>query len=260
MKPIAMFVVSWWMLPVAPAQTAPAAEKGNPPGAQAAPAVQPEALTHLKAADAAVKKLKLVRYDAVLVRKGAAESRGPSGEGTVVAERTGKDKEQKYRIEFRGRRAGGDEQLEFTVGSDGRTYFLVRPNTKTVHVDEDPAVVGREGRAAQGLMLRELVLEKPFDDELAGQRVELRGTTKVGDVECVEVYVKYAGDFGEALWAIGGTDGLPRRLTRYFKTPDGEPGSIELTIANLTLDPKFAADPFKPQIPEGYTRTDEFAP
>lgn len=266
MRTIAMFVVSWALLPVAVAQTTAAGAKGqSDPKDQAgrsekSPAVQPEALDELKAADAAVKKLKLIRYDAALTRKGAAENRGPSGEGTVVTERTGKDKEQKYRIEFRGARAGGAEKMEFTVGCDGRTYFLVNPKTRMVHVDEDPVVVGREGRSAQGLILRELVLEKPFDDELAGPQVERRGTAKVGDVECVEIYVKYAGDAGEALWALGKKDHLPRRLTRYFKTPEGELGSIELTITNLTLDPKFTVDPFKPQIPEGYTKTDEFAP
>lgn len=260
MKPIAMFVVLCWLLPVALAQTTAPAEKDKAGDKGKAPAVQPEALDQLKAADAAVKKLKLIRYDAAVVRKGAAESRGPSGEGTVVAERTGKDKEQKFRIEFRGKRPGSDEKVELTVGCDGRTYFLVNPKTKTVHVDEDPVVLGREGRAAQSLALRELTLDKPFDDELASPQIELRGTTKVGDVECVEIYVKYAGDFGEALWAIGKKDSLPRRMTRYFKSPDGELGSIELTLTNLTLDPKFAADPFKPQIPEGFTKTDEFAP
>jgi hypothetical protein len=42
--------------------------------------------------------------------------------------------------------------------------------------------------------------------------------------------------------------------------PDGSQGVLEKTVTKLQVDPSLGADAFAVRVPEGFTKTDEFAP
>jgi hypothetical protein len=55
---------------------------------------------------------------------------------------------------------------EITVGSDGKTYFLIDLKEKKVYEDIDPMVVGTAGRSVGLLTMAEYVHPEPFSDEI----------------------------------------------------------------------------------------------
>ena len=149
---------------------------------------------------------------------------------------------------------------EITVGSDGKTYFLIDAKAKKVYEDIDPAVVGTAGRSVGLLTMPEYVHPEPFSDEIKGAKQELKGSTKVGDEDCYEVHVTYTEGGQEATWFFSKKDFLPRRVDRFRQMPTGEKGSSQLIVTKLTVDPKLDKDPFKLIVPEGFTKIDDFAP
>ena len=80
------------------------------------------------------------------------------------------------------------------------------------------------------------------------------------DASCWQIQVVYRPNL-EAVWFFSKKDYLPRRVERINTNPSGERGAApQLTVAELKLDPKFKDDPYKLVVPEGYEKTDEFAP
>lgn len=214
----------------------------------------------LKKADEASKAAEFVQYTAMAQGTGAAESRVGKASGTVILKGRKNDAPVQYRFEAKVQRPGSSDENEITVGSDGKTYFLIDAKAKKVYEDIDPAVVGTTGRAVGGLVMGEYGSAKPFSDEIEGKKQELKGTTKVGDEDCYEIHVVYTQESAEATWFFSKKDFLPRRVDRFFQMPTGEKGSTQLVVTKLTVDPKLDKDPFKLVVPEGFTKVDDFAP
>jgi hypothetical protein len=214
----------------------------------------------LKKADAACKALDFVQYTATVQGSGAAESFVGKSSGTVVLKGRTNSGAAQYRYEAKLERAGSSDINDITVGSDGKTYFLIDAKAKKVYEDIDPAVVGTAGRAVRGLTMGEYLHPKPYSDEINGKKQELKGTTKVGDEDCYEVHVQYGREGLEATWFFSKKDFLPRRVDRRFQVPTGEKGGTQLIVTKLTVDPKLDKDPFKLVVPEGFTKIDDFAP
>lgn len=215
----------------------------------------------LKKADAACKAVEFIQYTASVQGSGAAESRVGKSSGTVTLKgrKSGGGPEQ-GRYEAKLQLPGSSDESEVTVGSDGKTYFLIDFKAKKVYEDIDPAVVGTAGRAVRALAMGEYFHPEPYSDEIKGKKQELKGTTKVGDEDCYEVNVEYEQANVEATWFFSKKDFLPRRVDRRFQTPTGEKGGAQLIVTKLTLDPKLDKDPFKLVVPEGFTKIDDFAP
>jgi outer membrane lipoprotein-sorting protein len=55
-------------------------------------------------------------------------------------------------------------------------------------------------------------------------------------------------------------DFLPRRVERTFPTQGGEMGGRQTTLSDLVVNPALEKDAFKLKLPEGFTKTDDFAP
>ncbi len=214
----------------------------------------------LKKADAACKALNSVQYTATVQGSGAAESRMGKSTGTVVLKGRTSSGAAQYRYEAKLEEPGSSDVNDITVGSDGKTYFLIDAKAKKVYEDIDPAVVGTAGRRARGLNMGEYLHPEPFSDEINGKKQDLKGTTKVGDEDCYEVNVEYSQAGLEATWFFSKKDFLPRRVDRRFQAPTGEKGGTQLTVTKLTVDPKLDKDPFKLVVPEGFTKIDDFAP
>ena len=53
---------------------------------------------------------------------------------------------------------------------------------------------------------------------------------------------------------------LPRQRIDLYTLPDNTTGTVTKTVTNLVVDPKFDEKSFTLKLPEGYTKTDDFAP
>lgn len=223
------------------------------------PIKQPEALEILRKADAATKALKFVKYTATFKGTGAAASRAPQVEGSAVLAGESRSGLDKFFFQVKATRPGSSDVREFTAGSDGDVSFLIDPRAKKAYEDIDPAVLGSDGRLAQSLAMREFTHPTPFSDEINGESAILKGTTKIGDEECYEIHIKYAAA-QRAKWFFSKRDYLPRAVERIFPSQDGAARGTLLTLTNLVTNPKFDKDPFKLVLPEGFEKTDDFAP
>jgi outer membrane lipoprotein-sorting protein len=164
-----------------------------------------------------------------------------------------------YRYEAKLKLPGSTDENDITMGSDGKTYFLIDAKAKKVYEDIDPAVVGAAARV-RALNMGEYLHPEPFSDEINGKKQELKGTTKVGDEDCYEVHVEYSQAGLEATWFFSKKDFLPWRVDRFRQMPTGEKGETQLIVTKLAVDPKLDKDFFKLVVPEGFTKIDDFAP
>ena len=69
----------------------------------------------------------------------------------------------------------------------------------------------------------------------------------------------YARGDQESVWFVSTKDYLPRRRDSIF-IRDGERQGTQIVLTSLEVDPKFTKSPFKLELPEGFTKTDDFAP
>jgi len=217
----------------------------------------------LKRADAAAKGVKVIKYHATAKGVGADEARMPAVEGSAIFGGWVGLGPAKYRYEVKVKRPGSSDVVEYVAGSDGDIVYLIDSAKKTVYADIDPAVLGSNGRPIRSILVGKIVNPDAFKDELKAEKVELKGTTKVGDHECYEVLVNYGEDAGEGLWALSKTDFLPRRVERTFPQANGEKGGRLVTLTNVVVNPKpplDGVDPFTLVVPAGFKKTDEFAP
>lgn len=217
----------------------------------------------LKRADAAAKGVKVIKYKAVAKGLGADEPRRPTVEGTAMIGGWIGGGPAKYRFEVEAKKPGSSEPAKYTAGSDGDLVYLIDFAAKTAYADMDPAVLGSNGRVVRAILVGKIVDPDAFKDELAAEKIELKGVTKVGDHDCYEVFVNYGSDRGEGVWYFSKTDFLPRRIDRSFPQPDGQKGGRQVILSDLVVNPKPPkenVDPFALVVPEGFKKTDEFAP
>lgn len=214
----------------------------------------------LKKADEASKAVDSVKYTAKAQGLGAVEKQLPKVEGTVYLHGYKNGRPEKVRFEAKVNPPDGKEAREITMGNDGNEYFVIDSSKKIAYVDIDPAVTGSAGRMVGSLTMLEYVHDTPFSDEINGKEKVLKGSEKVGSEDCYHIYVKYAQEGQEADWYFSKKDFLPRRVDRKIQSQGGEPGVRQLIVTALTVAPKHEKDPFKFELPEGYTKSDDFAP
>jgi len=219
-----------------------------------------DGLEILKKADAAAKALKAVQYKASAKGLGADEARLAKVEGTVLMSGWSNSAPEKFRYAVKVQRSGSSEVAEYTAGSDGNMVYLVDPSKKIAYEDIDPAVMGSNARVIGSVAVRKLLNPDAFADEIKAEKVELKGITKVGDQECYEINVQYGKDGGEGVWFFSKNDFLPRRVDRIVPTRSGEKGGRQTILTDLVANPKLDNDAFKLKLPEGFTKTDDFAP
>lgn len=215
----------------------------------------------LTKADEASKALNAAKYTAKAKGLGADEPKLPNVECTVYMEGYKNGRPEKFRIEAKITLPGSSEIKDIVFGGDGKDYYLIDHAKKIAYVDIDEAVLGSSRRVVGFLTMLEYVHDQPFSDEIKGETKELKGSEKVGSEDCYHVYVKYAQPGQEADWYFSKKDFLPRRVDRKFTPPSGgEPGGRQLIVTSLSPDPKFDKDPFKFELPAGFTKSDDFAP
>ncbi len=218
-----------------------------------------EARAVLKKCAEAIKKLDRVAYRAEYLGTEWVANFVPEIEGKVVVGKRSKYDIVEFFCHADVRPRGSEESFEYTAGCDGDSYFLIDPKTKMAHKDIDPAVLGSQGRNLQRPVFEAFADEEPFKEELGAENIGLGEGETIDGHECHEIVIEGSEPPKVTLF-ISMRDHLPRRVLRTYENPEGEPGSTRLTLTSVVADPAEPKDPFKVQVPEGYTLTDEFAP
>ena len=228
----------------------------------------PKAVEILKRANDATEKVKILMYTAEFSGEGFRLDRigisaGARVSGSFTAAVIEGRNASKFRIDVNYTPADSKETQEFSFGGDGDTFFFIDPKSKTVYEDIDPVIFGDRGNIGRRTLgMREYLLPTPFNDEINGKKVELKGERTVGDVPCHEIHVQYAQQPNQsAHWYFGKKDHLPRGVRRVFTNDQGAKSTVTLMISNLAVNPTFIVDPFTAIVPEGWTKnTDDVAP
>ena len=211
-----------------------------------------------KSADA-MTKLKVVAYDLEYKVTGFFGFFLPNVTGRVVMGKESPDGAKRFHCKVKIQKADSAEAAEVTAGADGTTYYLIDDKTKTVHADIDPQVMGKHRDGIDFTLTREFGMARPFEDALNGGELKYVREEKVDGHDCHVVYMK-TGITPGMDWYFSKSDHLPRRIRFANKDPQGNEGSGQATLLNLTVDPKLEKDPFALVVPPGYKRTEEFFP
>ena len=217
-----------------------------------------EAVEFAKKIADALRNAKVVTYKATYTPSGWVAKRVPTVEGSATVGDQSKHKIEAFAVNVKMRKAGSEDVVEMAAGSDGNEYYLIDSKAKVCYKDLDPAVLGSQGRNVQRIVLRDFAALEPLADVLKGGEIELRDEVKVGSDECREIFMKFP-DTGAMIWAVSKKDFLPRKVTRIVKGEEGE-ATTELLISDLVVNPQFIRNPFEMICPEGFKKTDEFAP
>lgn len=234
------------------AQAKPEAKPETKPEAKAGDLTDPVEI--LKKVDAATKAVKFVKYNAVVEGTGALAARVGKVEGTVVMSGWANNNVEKFRCEAKVSQPGSADVQDVVAGSDGKMFFAIDHKGKKAFENASPLTLGKAGNAARQLLMAEFVHPTPFNDEIEGKNHALKGTKKIGEEECYEIQLEYSKTPQQVVWFVSKKDFLPRAVDRLEKD-----GSRKWTITNLVIDPKSDKDPFKLEVPEGYTRATEGA-
>lgn len=239
-----------------PPASAPAASR---PMTTSAPTVDDltDAVEIFRRADQATGAVRSVRYQAVFRASGAAAARSPFILGSVRLAGKSFTGLHQARIDCTMELGRSQKKLTVEVGTDGKTYFIVDPASKSIHVGESASVLGTVGNDALYAVLREFGREKPFADEIAATKCELSGSAEVGGVACYELRVTYDDKGRQTTWFIGKADFLPRKVVRPMRSGEKSMGATELTLEKLEVEPKLDGDPFATPAREGFRRSDK---
>ncbi len=216
------------------------------------PVKSEEAIGIIKKADKATRDVKAVEYNVKLTGDRGGEL---LGHVVMAGELQGRTP-SKYIAKIELKRAGSEDVQKYTVGANGETFFVIDPAEKTVHEDIDPAVLGTPGRIAEAAWMIEFLHPAPFNDELNGEAIEFQGTTDVQEEKCYQIRVKYSGLDQWATWYFSTNDYLPRRVVREMPRQ----GQRDLVLSNVKVAPELSDDAFAAKVPEGFKKTDDFAP
>lgn len=252
MKKMMVLMLCCCMTGMVMAQTDAEAAKEEP-----AKVINKEAQDILKKVDAKIKEIKTVRYDVSAKGTGSNAARFPEITGSVIQHGVDTNPAAKFFWDGTVKRPGSAESRRITGGTDGDLFFLIDYGAKMVYEDIDRAVLGSDGQIFRQSVMQEFTHPRPFSDEINAESIEMLADESVGGVECFKIKVTYANISQEATWYFGKKDLLPRRVDRY--SPDRNGGS-SMTITNLEADPKLDAKVYSVKVPEGFEKTDEFAP
>lgn len=249
------------LLSVAWAQDKPETKPTAPDKKPAAAGELTDPVEILKKTDAACKAVKAVQYEAAVEPLGAAKGQLTKFEGSYLFSGFAYGGPEKSRMEVRLSTSDSDEVRHLTGGSDGENYYLIDHKAKKAYEDMDPQVMGSNARALQGGMMIEFVVDDPFGHEISGKSQTLKGSETIAGEDCYVIVVVYEHPQApQATWYISKKDFLPRCRLDEGKTADGREWGMRKTLSKLVADPKLSADAFKLKLPEGYTKTDDFAP
>ena len=208
-----------------------------------------------------MKEVKYAEYDASYKGTSWAKAYVPDVVGAGKVGEPSKLKVERFQCKAKVTPIGSEETVDITAGCDGNTYYVIDASTKKVYADIDPAVMGSKKRDPRVILLQDFVSDKPLENELKQTQAQLGDPEEVGEELCYQVKVKMTdSQVAETIIHISQNDYLPRRIVRVYLNRQGEEGTTELELNNLTVKRKCDPKKFKLEVPEGFAKTDDFAP
>jgi hypothetical protein len=207
----------------------------------------------------ALEKVRMARYDAKYRGTAWITAYVPAIEGSVVVGEPSEYDVTRFRCDVKLTPIGSEENLRLIAGSDGDMYYVIDHQTRLAHADIDPAVMGSRPRDPRRVVADIFISKEPLKQELETEQIELQEDAEIGGEPCHTILITY-GETRQSIWFVSKNDYLPRRVVRVYKNEAGEEGTTELELTNLKADTKLDRAPFELKVPEGYTRTDDFAP
>jgi len=220
---------------------------------------KPDPADVLKKAEAALKQAKVVRYKFVREGLKADAEKSPKITGTVVMSGWYRMFPKRFRLDAVSQQPGATDTEKLTAGSDGDVFYWFDEKSKKVHADMDPGVFGSRAQSLFDLVVGTYANPDPFEYEKKAGKIEYKGTSKVGDEECHEIHFVF-GEHFEANYFFSIKDSLLKKFEWTFAQVPGEWSGSRVVLSEVTLDYRPEGDPFKLTVPEGFTKTDEFAP
>ena len=213
----------------------------------------------LRKAEAALEKVRFVRYEGTYKGTGWARQYVAGIEGSAMLGEPSEYDIARFRCEVKLTPPKSEDMVELTAGSDGDLYYLIDVATKTVYADMDVAVLGKHHGQIRRILMLPFVTEDPLTDDLKAEKIELMDPAVVAGEACHQVRVTRS-ETQQVVWFVSKKDWLPRRVDRFYKNEEGEIGSTQLLLSDVAAESTFTLEPFKLKVPEGFTKTDEFAP
>jgi hypothetical protein len=234
-----------------------AGQPAKPPGKEENVLVNPKEI--LAKAAVAVKKVKHAQYQARYQGTGWFKAYTPHLEGTAIIGEASKYDIVRFRVEVRMTPARAFETIELIAGSDGEIFYVIDPQKKLVYADADEAVLGTRARDPRRVLMYTFVSEDPLASLLEAEEIELREDLEIAGEPCFQIHVPRPDD-RDVTWCLSKNDLLPRRVESQIKSPWNAIGTTQLEIHDLIVDTACQPEAFKLTVPEGFTRTDDFAP
>ncbi|MBI1824868.1 MAG: hypothetical protein HY287_03205 [Planctomycetes bacterium] len=214
----------------------------------------------LTKANEAVKGIKVVQYTAKLEGSGPDAAKIPNIEATAIVQGWKNNSFEKFKFEGTIKDEKTPMPEKYSVGTDGDIYYLTDWQKKMVYADMDPAVQGKRGDGFRNIIVSRFVRPEGYQMELSAPTIELKDPIKIGDADCYHIVVKYKGG-DQSEWYFAKKDFLPRRVDRNQPSEKSDEKTVRiLTLSEVTPNPTFVQDPFKVAVPEGFKKTDDFAP
>lgn len=213
----------------------------------------------LQRAEIALKEVKSVRYHGQYKGTGWVADYVASLEGSAMLAEPSKHDVPRFHCELKMTPPKSSDTMDVTAGCDGDQFYVIDSETKMVHSDMDQAVLGSQSSNIQRVLMQDFVAKEPLAEDLKAEKFQLREDTEVGDQMCYQVHV-IRSESQEVTWFISQKDWLPRRVDRLYKDPKKGEGTTQLIVTDLVALPTFSPARFKLTVPEGFTRTDDFAP
>lgn len=201
-----------------------------------------DAVRLLRAADSAIRNSAGFHYRATAWGEGAAATAFPKTTAEVWIARSTSAQKPRFRIERT------DPAPTQTYTCDGARLLVIEEGGK--RYAEFDASAAEHGDAYTLLLMRELLLPEPFEEEMAAGKVREMYRAKTGDAECDVLEVRY-GDGQRAEWWIGVTDRLPHRVVRVITGGSGALSGFVLELSKIETVPSFPEDQFAVTKPAG---------
>jgi hypothetical protein len=246
-----MTLLGWTIVALLLAQ--PAQRTAEPTSAAA------DAKAIVKRAADALARVQIASYQLDYKTTGWMSAFFPNYRGPVMVGKDTANKAQRFKCTITVEPSNSSEVREVTAGADGDVFFIIDTKTRTVHADIDPGVLGKDMWVVQFSVLREFALSNPFEDALKSGEFRLEEARRVDGEDCFAVWIKPSTD-PPATWYFAKKDFLPRRVSYAAKNEKGEESVSEMTLGRLVIIPQPDKDPFAIVVPEGYKKTDDFAP
>ena len=210
-------------------------------------------------AAAALKEVKQARYKARYFGTGWIRVVTPDIEGRVIVGEPSEYDIVRFQCDVKMTPSRSSETVELVAGSDGELFYVIDRQRKLVYADADEAVLGTRGRDPRRVVMYTFVSENPLAKLIETEDLVLRDDVEVGGEPCYAIESVRPDSRASTLY-VSKKDFLPRRVDSKLQHETYGAASTKLEISDLAVTLECRPEAFQLTVPEGFTRTNDFAP